>query len=342
MVACLAARPRMVRAEARRPADRASLRRRRQQWITLAGASKRALVLGSHLDSVPNGGWLDGCLGVLTGLEDPHASRTRVQRPAALSPSSSSIGPTKRARASAAVSSVPPPLPEPRPSTPTALAPTATASPLKPHSQPAASTIDRVGDAAVEPKEPRRLSRTPHRAGPDSRAPRQSARRRAGHQRRRAPRHHLPRPGGALRLNPHGRPPRRARCRRKARTRNPPHRTQASDAVCTMGSVKTFPGIVTAVVGRCEATLDQRDLDRQRSCADVPRSPRRQRTLRRRRTLHRRVVEHLVHRAHPVPSRTHRLCDEADSRNRRRQLEQPSLRSAARCRRGCPRSAFQP
>ena len=28
-----------------------------------------------------------------------------------------------------------------------------------------------------------------------------------------------------------------------------------------MGSVKTFPGIVTAVVGRCEATLDQRDLN---------------------------------------------------------------------------------
>jgi N-carbamoyl-L-amino-acid hydrolase len=34
-----------------------------------------------------------------------------------------------------------------------------------------------------------------------------------------------------------------------------------ADAVCTMGSVKTFPGIVTAVVGRCEAALDQRDLD---------------------------------------------------------------------------------
>jgi hydantoinase/carbamoylase family amidase len=33
------------------------------------------------------------------------------------------------------------------------------------------------------------------------------------------------------------------------------------DAVCTMGSLKTFPGIVTAIVGRCEATLDQRDLD---------------------------------------------------------------------------------
>jgi N-carbamoyl-L-amino-acid hydrolase len=34
-----------------------------------------------------------------------------------------------------------------------------------------------------------------------------------------------------------------------------------SDAVATMGSVKTFPGIVTAVVGRCETTLDMRDLD---------------------------------------------------------------------------------
>ena len=32
------------------------------------------------------------------------------------------------------------------------------------------------------------------------------------------------------------------------------------DAVCTVGSLKTFPGIVTAVVGRCEASLDQRDL----------------------------------------------------------------------------------
>ena len=34
-----------------------------------------------------------------------------------------------------------------------------------------------------------------------------------------------------------------------------------ADAVCTIGSLKTFPGIVTAVVGRAEATLDQRDLD---------------------------------------------------------------------------------
>jgi len=39
------------------------------QWFTLAGASDRALLIGGHLDSVPNGGWLDGCLNVLAGVE---------------------------------------------------------------------------------------------------------------------------------------------------------------------------------------------------------------------------------------------------------------------------------
>src|SRR5688572_14058765 len=39
------------------------------QWWTLPGASERALILGGHLDSVPNGGWLDGCLNVIAGAE---------------------------------------------------------------------------------------------------------------------------------------------------------------------------------------------------------------------------------------------------------------------------------
>ena len=38
-------------------------------WATLRGASDRALLLGGHMDSVPNGGWLDGCLNVLAGVE---------------------------------------------------------------------------------------------------------------------------------------------------------------------------------------------------------------------------------------------------------------------------------
>ena len=39
------------------------------QWATLRGESERAVLLGGHIDSVPNGGWLDGCLDVLGGLE---------------------------------------------------------------------------------------------------------------------------------------------------------------------------------------------------------------------------------------------------------------------------------
>jgi N-carbamoyl-L-amino-acid hydrolase len=38
-------------------------------WTTLRGDSDRTLILGSHLDSVPNGGWLDGSLGVLASFE---------------------------------------------------------------------------------------------------------------------------------------------------------------------------------------------------------------------------------------------------------------------------------
>jgi beta-ureidopropionase / N-carbamoyl-L-amino-acid hydrolase len=38
-------------------------------WITLPGERPERIVLGSHLDSVPNGGWLDGALGVLAGAE---------------------------------------------------------------------------------------------------------------------------------------------------------------------------------------------------------------------------------------------------------------------------------
>jgi N-carbamoyl-L-amino-acid hydrolase len=39
------------------------------QWFTLRGDSDRALLIGGHIDSVPNGGWLDGCLNVMAGVE---------------------------------------------------------------------------------------------------------------------------------------------------------------------------------------------------------------------------------------------------------------------------------
>jgi N-carbamoyl-L-amino-acid hydrolase len=41
----------------------------RNQWWTVPGDSERTLIIGGHLDSVPNGGWLDGALNVVAGSE---------------------------------------------------------------------------------------------------------------------------------------------------------------------------------------------------------------------------------------------------------------------------------
>jgi len=38
-------------------------------WFTLRGESEKCLLIGGHMDSVPNGGWLDGCLNVVAGVE---------------------------------------------------------------------------------------------------------------------------------------------------------------------------------------------------------------------------------------------------------------------------------
>jgi hydantoinase/carbamoylase family amidase len=38
-------------------------------WTTLRGESEKCLLIGGHMDSVPNGGWLDGCLNVMAGVE---------------------------------------------------------------------------------------------------------------------------------------------------------------------------------------------------------------------------------------------------------------------------------
>jgi N-carbamoyl-L-amino-acid hydrolase len=38
-------------------------------WAVLRGDRDETLLVGSHLDSVPKGGWLDGALGVMAGLE---------------------------------------------------------------------------------------------------------------------------------------------------------------------------------------------------------------------------------------------------------------------------------
>jgi hydantoinase/carbamoylase family amidase len=54
------------------------------KWVTLTGEHPDALVIGSHIDSVPNGGWLDGALGLLGGLEVLRAAASAGKPPVSL------------------------------------------------------------------------------------------------------------------------------------------------------------------------------------------------------------------------------------------------------------------
>jgi hydantoinase/carbamoylase family amidase len=53
-------------------------------WITLPGASPRTVIVAGHLDSVPNGGWLDGTLGVVVALEALRRYAKRTDKPVTL------------------------------------------------------------------------------------------------------------------------------------------------------------------------------------------------------------------------------------------------------------------
>ena len=46
-------------------------------WATIPGESDKVVVVGSHIDAVPNGGWLDGCLGLLRRAGGPARSHGR-------------------------------------------------------------------------------------------------------------------------------------------------------------------------------------------------------------------------------------------------------------------------
>jgi hydantoinase/carbamoylase family amidase len=50
-------------------------------WALLRGASERTVLIGGHLDSVPDGGWLDGSLGVAAGLEVLRALAAEGEQP---------------------------------------------------------------------------------------------------------------------------------------------------------------------------------------------------------------------------------------------------------------------
>jgi len=53
-------------------------------WATAPGDSERAVLVGGHIDSVPNGGWLDGALNLVGALEVMRALAPQGQRPVTL------------------------------------------------------------------------------------------------------------------------------------------------------------------------------------------------------------------------------------------------------------------
>ncbi len=53
-------------------------------WVTLPGDSDKTVIVAGHLDSVPNGGWLDGCLGTLSSLEALRRYAAQEEKPVTL------------------------------------------------------------------------------------------------------------------------------------------------------------------------------------------------------------------------------------------------------------------
>lgn len=231
-------------------------------WTTLAGTSEKTLILGSHLDSVPNGGWLDGSLGVigayavLRRIAEQYngkppitirlvdwADEEGARFGRSLFGSSAFAGTHSIAQDRGRTDAAGIRLEE-------ALA-------------TCGVSIDSIGDAQRERANAAAYLELHIEQGPVLESmglPLAAVLGTKGVERHAITFHGQEAHSGSTPM----------RSRRDAlaaaaklaleiRTIAMRH----PDAVCTIGSVKTFPGIVTAVVGRCETTLDQRDLDAQ-------------------------------------------------------------------------------
>jgi hydantoinase/carbamoylase family amidase len=233
-------------------------------WVTLAGESPRSLVIGSHLDSVPNGGWLDGALGVVTALEILTSLASEYSAHNARPPFTVRLvdwADEEGARFGRSLFGS------------SAFAGTHTIAADRDRTDREGVTlaaalakchidIDRIGEAAQsEAREDIAAYLELHiEQGPVLERlglPLAVVLGTKGVERHAITFHGQEAHSGSTPMAD-----RRdalaaaARLALEIRTIAGVH----PDAVCTMGSVKTFPGIVTAVVGRCECTLDQRDL----------------------------------------------------------------------------------
>jgi N-carbamoyl-L-amino-acid hydrolase len=229
-------------------------------WTTLRGDSERALVLGSHLDSVPNGGWLDGCLGVLAGLEvlRGFSDDFRGRPPVTIRLVDWADEEGARFGRSLFGSS--------------AFAGTHTIAVdrvrtdregvrLEDALRNCGVDINRVGDAGVERGKAAAYLELHIEQGPvleNMHLPLGVVLGTKGVERHAITFHGQEAHSGST---PMGVRRDALAAAAKLALEIRPIARKHPDAVATMGSVKTFPGIVTAVVGRCEATLDMRDLD---------------------------------------------------------------------------------
>ncbi len=196
-------------------------------WATLPGASEKALLIGGHLDSVPNGGWLDGALNVLAALEILRRINEEFHgRPPVTDPRGRLGGRRRRA-----LRAQPAGLVRLCGNSDGCRRPPSHRSRRRPHGRSPSPVRRRDGSLPGSHARAEKrcgLYRVAHRAGPSARTHEPAAGCSAGHQGSRAARHHVPWTGSALRLDSHERPPRRARRLRQTRPRNSRHRWQAS------------------------------------------------------------------------------------------------------------------
>jgi hydantoinase/carbamoylase family amidase len=229
-------------------------------WVTLPGASPRALLIGGHLDSVPNGGWLDGALNVIAGLEVLRRFATEFEGRPPVTVRLVDWADEEGARFGRSLLG----------------------------SSAFAGTHSIAADRGRTDRDGVKLEDALRRCGveidrfPEAEQEREHAAAYLELHIEQGPvLESMGLPLGVVLgtkgverhiINFYGQEahsgatPMKARRDALAAAAKLALEIRAiagkhADAVCTMGSVKTYPGIVTAVVGRCEATLDQRDLD---------------------------------------------------------------------------------
>ena len=229
-------------------------------WTTLTGASEKTLILGSHLDSVPNGGWLDGCLGVIAAFtvlrriaeqydgkppvtvrlvdwaDEEGARFGRSLFGSSAFAGSQSIEQDRGRTDAGGVR-------------------------LEDALGACGVKMDSIGDAGLERRNAAAYLELHIEQGPvleKMDMPLAAVLGTKGVERHAITFHGQEAHSGSTPMTAR-RDALAAAAKLALEIRTIARRHD--DAVCTMGSVKTFPGIVTAVVGRCETTLDQRDLD---------------------------------------------------------------------------------